>query len=49
MWLDLAFYFIILAILRHIFFAIIVETFGQLREEKNERDEAPQFLFCMWH
>jgi hypothetical protein len=39
MWLDLAFYFIILAILRHIFFAIIVETFGQLRELKNERDE----------
>jgi hypothetical protein len=39
MWLDLAFYFIILAILRHIFFAIIVETFGQLREEKNEREE----------
>jgi hypothetical protein len=39
MWLDLAFYFVILATLRHIFFAIIVETFGQLRELKNERDE----------
>jgi hypothetical protein len=37
--LDLAFYFIVLATLRHIFFAIIVETFGQLRELKNERDE----------
>jgi hypothetical protein len=36
---DLAFYFIVLAILRHIFFAIIVDTFGQLREEKFERDQ----------
>ena len=26
--LDMAFYFIVLAILRHIFFAIIVDTFG---------------------
>ena len=37
--LDLTFYFVVLATLRHIFFAIIVETFGQLREMKNERDE----------
>jgi hypothetical protein len=36
---DLAFYFIVLAILRHIFFAIIVDTFGQLREDKFERDQ----------
>ncbi len=37
--LDLAFYFVVIAILRHIFFAIIVETFGQLREMNNERTE----------
>lgn len=37
--LDLAFYFIVLAILRHIFFAIIVDTFGKLRELKFERDQ----------
>lgn len=37
--LDLTFYFIVLATLRHIFFAIIVETFGQLREINNERVE----------
>jgi hypothetical protein len=36
--MDVAFYFIVLAILRHIFFAIIVDTFGKLRELKFERD-----------
>ncbi len=36
--LDMAFYFIVLAILRHIFFAIIVDTFGKLRELKFERE-----------
>jgi hypothetical protein len=35
---DVAYYFIVLAILRHIFFAIIVDTFGKLRELKYERD-----------
>eukprot|EP01033_Poteriospumella_lacustris_P003231 gene3231-2378_t len=37
--LDVAFYFIILSILRHIFFAIIVDTFGKLREIKFEREQ----------
>lgn len=36
--LDVVFYFIILSILRHIFFAIIVETFAALRELKFERE-----------
>lgn len=36
--LDMVFYFIVLAILRHIFFAIIVDTFGKLRELKFERE-----------
>jgi len=36
--LDVVFYFVVLAILRHIFFAIIVDTFGKLRELKFERD-----------
>jgi hypothetical protein len=36
--LDLAFYFVVLSILRHIFFAIIVDTFGKLREIKYEKD-----------
>eukprot|EP01038_Epipyxis_sp_PR26KG_P012176 gene12176-16306_t len=34
--LDVIFYFIILAILRQILFAIIVDTFGELREIKHE-------------
>ena len=37
--LDILFYFIVLAILRHIFFAIIVDTFGKLRELKYERED----------
>lgn len=37
--LDVLFYFIVLAILRHIFFAIIVDTFGKLRELKYERED----------
>ena len=36
---DILFYFIVLAILRHIFFAIIVDTFGKLRELKYERED----------
>eukprot|EP01036_Dinobryon_divergens_P025774 gene25774-34355_t len=36
--LDVAFYIIVLAILRQIFFAIIVDTFSKLREEKFERE-----------
>ena len=35
---DVAFYIIVLAILRQIFFAIIVDTFSKLREEKFERE-----------
>lgn len=36
--LDVAFYFIVLAILRNSFMAIIVDTFGKLREVQYERD-----------
>ena len=36
--LDVAFYILVLAILRQIFFAIIVDTFSKLREEKFERE-----------
>eukprot|EP01031_Cornospumella_fuschlensis_P047446 gene47446-58123_t len=36
--LDVVFYFVVLSILRHIFFAIIVDTFGKLRELKMERE-----------
>jgi len=39
MLLDLVFYFVILAILRQILLAVIVDTFGKLRELKYERDE----------
>mmetsp|Transcript_31677 Transcript_31677/g.43452 ORF Transcript_31677/g.43452 Transcript_31677/m.43452 type:complete len:3399 (+) Transcript_31677:56-10252(+) len=40
--LDFVFYFVIIAILRHIFFAIIVDTFGKLRELKFERESEAQ-------
>eukprot|EP01039_Chlorochromonas_danica_P008105 gene8101-8940_t len=36
--LDVVFYIVVLSILRHIFFAIIVDTFGKLRELKMERE-----------
>jgi len=36
--LDVAFYFIVLAILRNSFHAIIIDTFGKLREVQFERD-----------